>query len=561
MSAMSVEVPFPVFYDRDGEPLENGYVWIGTANLNPQTNPIQIYFDKNLTQPAAQPLRTVAGYISNAGTPAQIYVDAVNFSILVQDKNGTMVYNFPDGTGIGPDACGVTYNVPFPGGISYPVCEKLEQTVSVKDFGAVGDGVTDDTAAIQAALNVGGAVFVPGGTYKVTGSLTLSSSQANQKHLYLFGESTASVVQFVGGGSFTLSKSNYSSDFVLRDLFFKSDGNVSTKVLFNVARGEVRNCTFEGFNLALEVNQAYQLIQHNIFISCTTGIKNIDRAVVAGAYYNANAINNNFFAQCGTGIALRHTLVIPGVGSTVLNPVTLYQNTFENCSTAGIRLSWANDITIDCCYFENTPINIFADLNTRNLLVQNIHSHPGEVSVKLDNSFANVAGGVIRNYDLANGSTLTEVTPRQGLLESVVVDSTSTYNIANNISTWTPTITGGTVAGTTTYTAQFGTYIQQGRLITATFNVAYSATTGSGNLLISLPFPVRTQTGLRFVGSVQTEGFNLTEAAGSLSLFASSGGATMTINLSRDDATSVVQQITNETAQFFGTITYITDAA
>ena len=43
---------------------------------------------------------------------------------------------------------------------------------SVKDFGAVGDGVTDDTAAIQAALDAGGDVYFPAGRYKVTSQLT-----------------------------------------------------------------------------------------------------------------------------------------------------------------------------------------------------------------------------------------------------------------------------------------------------------------------------------------------------------------------------------------------------
>lgn len=153
MSALSIQVPFPVFQDRDGQPLENGYVWIGVPNLPPQTNPVNVYFDEALTILAPQPLRTINGYISNAGTPAQVYIDGVNFSILVQDSQGTMVYNFPEGTGISPDACGVTYNPPFVGAVPYPVCEKLAQTVSVKDFGAVGDGVTDDTAAIVTALN------------------------------------------------------------------------------------------------------------------------------------------------------------------------------------------------------------------------------------------------------------------------------------------------------------------------------------------------------------------------------------------------------------------------
>jgi len=41
----------------------------------------------------------------------------------------------------------------------------------VKVFGAVGDGVTDDTAAIQAALDAGGLVFFPAGDYLITDSL------------------------------------------------------------------------------------------------------------------------------------------------------------------------------------------------------------------------------------------------------------------------------------------------------------------------------------------------------------------------------------------------------
>jgi hypothetical protein len=178
---MSVEVPYPVFTDRNGEPLENGYVWVGTANLNPQTNPIQVYFDRDLTQPAQQPLRTIAGYVSNAGTPSQIYINGNNYSILVQDKNGTMVYNFASGTGIEPipnDACGLAYTPNFPGSVTRPTCEKLEELISVKDFGAVGDGVADDTATIQSAINaataVGKNLYVPKGTYNLTAQLQVT---------------------------------------------------------------------------------------------------------------------------------------------------------------------------------------------------------------------------------------------------------------------------------------------------------------------------------------------------------------------------------------------------
>lgn len=48
--------------------------------------------------------------------------------------------------------------------------------VNVLDFGAVGDGVTDDTAAIQAAFTYGESVYFPNGSYLFSTSLTCSSS-------------------------------------------------------------------------------------------------------------------------------------------------------------------------------------------------------------------------------------------------------------------------------------------------------------------------------------------------------------------------------------------------
>jgi hypothetical protein len=47
-----------------------------------------------------------------------------------------------------------------------------DAAINVKDFGAVGDGVTDDTAAIQAALDEDKRVILPAGSYLVSGSLT-----------------------------------------------------------------------------------------------------------------------------------------------------------------------------------------------------------------------------------------------------------------------------------------------------------------------------------------------------------------------------------------------------
>lgn len=109
MSAISIQVPYPVFYDRDGLPIDNGNIYIGVANLDPVTNPLQVYYDDALTITASQPLKTSNGYVYRNGTPAQLYVNANNFSIRVESSNNTLVYNFPDGTGLGPSASDVAF--------------------------------------------------------------------------------------------------------------------------------------------------------------------------------------------------------------------------------------------------------------------------------------------------------------------------------------------------------------------------------------------------------------------------------------------------------------------
>ena len=91
MSALSIQPPDPAFAGTDGLPLENGYIWIGTVNLNPQVNPIAVYWDAALTIPAVQPIRTLNGYPVYQGTPSRFYA-ATDYSIQVLDSKGSVVY-------------------------------------------------------------------------------------------------------------------------------------------------------------------------------------------------------------------------------------------------------------------------------------------------------------------------------------------------------------------------------------------------------------------------------------------------------------------------------------
>jgi hypothetical protein len=76
--------------------------------------------------------------------------------------------------GIETSAAVVSYTQGGSGAVSRTVQSRLRDFVSVKDFGAVGDGVTDDTSAFNAAWAAAApqAVYVPAASYAITGTVT-----------------------------------------------------------------------------------------------------------------------------------------------------------------------------------------------------------------------------------------------------------------------------------------------------------------------------------------------------------------------------------------------------
>lgn len=214
MSILSIQQTYPIFPDADGQPLENGYIWIGQANLDPQTNPIDVYWDAALTIPAGQPIRTLGGYPSNSGTPARLYVNS-DYSIRVMNKNGSVVYSAPVATERysaavldGVDASNVSYVPAGTGAVTTDVQTKLRETVSVKDFGAVGDGVTDDSTAfanaITFAASTGKRIYAPAGVY------ILSQAFSTTGDLHIEGDGDSTVFDWSGtvtGGNYGITVS------------------------------------------------------------------------------------------------------------------------------------------------------------------------------------------------------------------------------------------------------------------------------------------------------------------------------------------------------------------
>jgi hypothetical protein len=98
--------------------------------------------------------------------------DARKFSL------STLTAYMQDNLALPDNAANITYDPAGTGAVARTVQAKLRDVVSVKDFGAVGDGVTDDTAAIQAAFNSAAkqVIFTPGGLYLINGGLSASTS-------------------------------------------------------------------------------------------------------------------------------------------------------------------------------------------------------------------------------------------------------------------------------------------------------------------------------------------------------------------------------------------------
>lgn len=154
--------PYSLWLDLNGRALDEGYISIGAPGDDPETDPVDVFWDEAGTIAAEQPLRTSVGLIENAGTPARIYGPA-SYSIRVRDKQGVQVFYTSSANPLDPFA--LKSALPF----------------NVRDtpFNAKGDGETDDTAAIQAAIDaakaVSGQVFFPpadvGKYYKTTAPL------------------------------------------------------------------------------------------------------------------------------------------------------------------------------------------------------------------------------------------------------------------------------------------------------------------------------------------------------------------------------------------------------
>ncbi|MEK7801845.1 MAG: phage tail fiber protein, partial [Pseudomonadota bacterium] len=135
--------------------------------------------------------------VSRAQNPMLKYADTEEPSLTTLPSR-TMRANKAlgfDGDG-NPVAIPLTVNMAMPnftasgtGAVQRTTTDKMVERVSVKDFGAMGDGTHDDTLAFQKALAAHMNVYVPSGTYIVNNTITLGDYQT------LEGAGHSSVIQ------------------------------------------------------------------------------------------------------------------------------------------------------------------------------------------------------------------------------------------------------------------------------------------------------------------------------------------------------------------------------
>ena len=314
MSALSIQPPYPAFAGTDGLPLENGYIWIGTVNLNPQVNPIAVYWDAALTIPAVQPIRTLNGYPAYQGTPARLYVNS-DYSIQVLNNKGSLVYSAPAATeryGNIITSADVSFIQSGTGAIERTAQSKMRDWFSVLDFGADPTGASDSTTEIQAAVDAvaetgkSGTVFFPAGTYRCNSGITIDASvctmlgNAVTLDFSSFGASTGAAVTITGAAINYFGNPYFNGVNVMQGFKIKGPGKAVAGNIGVLFTGSgllgsndyaMRDCEVFSFTNGIVMgNVAY----HLLFDHCSVFLC----AVAVEGQLFANAGARNVFHRC-----------------------------------------------------------------------------------------------------------------------------------------------------------------------------------------------------------------------------------------------------------------------
>ena len=442
----------------------------------------------------------------------------------------------------------VTFLASGTGASQRTVLAKLRDVVSVKDFGAVGDGVADDTAAINAAVAslgvLGGSILFPSGTYRLASTTSLASRQT---HIPISGKSN---ICFSGYGATLVSE--YSAA-TLND----------TGVLFGIQSSQ--NIIVEGFRIVTEfartigsstatdygcwavgiyssTAQSINVTARNLFIPNAfavlgifpTGFRTqnvvVENCSIDLAYYgiNCQANGDNVRVENFRTKYVRRSYFVYGVTNHVVN----YTNTGQDVDThdclisasegevtkdISVRASIENSVSTDSLValnsFATTATPTYGILRNINLNINDLLSTASSYSVTLYNYFDSVSqsgsiaqtcfDNIVISGNIRNDVVMNATQSPRGLmnLDELRIGTTATvvdsgvwakgfYNGTDEVGTWTPTVSFGNASVGITYTTQLGKYIKRGRMVTVFAEVLLSSKGSSTGVaaIANLPF-------------------------------------------------------------------------
>lgn len=279
----------------------NGKVYIGQIDTDPvnPANQIQVYLENEDGShvPVAQPLIINAGGYPVYNGQIAKFVTVQGHSMAVYDAYGTQQFYYPNILKYDPDQfrqeLETSFNDgSFPGDVKYKyglpsvvdgavfrnVQEKLDDFVSVLDFGAKGDGVTDDSSAFSNAAKTGKRVFVPDTSGNGSGCVYKVKDVRIVKPL-LYGEHIGVEIQPVAQNDvmFYFGDSSQDADYVINggrieNLTFSDPHNISSSYVESIyihqqQQFEIFGCTFYNLKVLME-NYRYVTFRKVRGINC-----------------------------------------------------------------------------------------------------------------------------------------------------------------------------------------------------------------------------------------------------------------------------------------------------